>query len=113
MFQSKIMIISYRGRDWLVGIITISCLLLSDFLTSLYYHDPGYYAQHGWPKLAAFWVAAAIVRLLIPQREEEVLGVMPQPATKNGLCASAIHSSCSRPGIGLSHCSRLASVSIF
>jgi hypothetical protein len=73
VIQSEIMIISFRGRGWLVGVITAGCLLASDFLTSVKFHDANYYAQHGWPKLVAFWVAAGIVQWMVPRGEDEVL----------------------------------------
>ena len=57
----------------MVGIITFACLLLSDLLTSLRFHDSNYYARNGWPKLAAFWLAAGIVSLMVPRHEDEVL----------------------------------------
>jgi hypothetical protein len=66
------MIISFRGRGWIVGIITVACLLASDLLTSIQFHDSNYYARNGWPKLVAFWVAAGIVRWMLPRAEEDV-----------------------------------------
>jgi H+/Cl- antiporter ClcA len=66
------MIISFRGRGWVVGIITVVCLLLSDLLTSIRFRDSNYYGRNGWPKLVAFWVAAGIVRWMLPRAEEDV-----------------------------------------
>jgi hypothetical protein len=80
------MFVASSGRGWLVGVVTAGCLLLSDFLTSLHYHDASYYSQHGWPKLAAFWVAAGIVQWLLPRKEDEVLpGTQRLPAKKSRL----------------------------
>ena len=51
-----LMFVPSSGRGWLVGVVTVGCLLLSDFLTSLHFHDANYYSQHGWPKLAVkYW----------------------------------------------------------
>jgi hypothetical protein len=66
------MIISFRGRGWVVGIITVVCLLLSDLLTSIRFRDSNYYGRNGRPKLVAFWVAAGIVRWMLPRAEEDV-----------------------------------------
>jgi hypothetical protein len=72
------MFVPSRGRGFLVAIVTVASLSLTDLLTSLHYHDKNYYAQHGWPKLTAFWVAAGIVQLMLPGRNEEVAGYAPQ-----------------------------------
>ncbi len=52
------------GRGVLVGLIAGVCLLVADWLTGLYFHNSNYYSNHGWPKLAAFGAAAAVVWLL-------------------------------------------------
>jgi len=80
------MMISFRGRGWIVGVITVACLLVSDLWTSIQFHDSNYYARNGWPKLAAFWVAAGIVRWMLPRAEEdEQLGVQELTAQKPAL----------------------------
>ncbi|MFZ1087044.1 MAG: hypothetical protein WAN35_18935 [Terracidiphilus sp.] len=66
------MILTFRGRGWIVGIITVVCLLASDLLTSIQFHNSNYYARNGWPKLVAFWAAAGIVRWMLPRAEEDV-----------------------------------------
>lgn len=69
------MVISYRGRGWMVGAIAAGCLLLAYLLTRLHYHDPNYYDRHGWPKLAGFWAAALLVQIFVRLGEdEETLG---------------------------------------
>jgi hypothetical protein len=55
------MVIFWRGQGYLVPIITFGCLLLSDWLTTVLFGDKDFYADHGWPKLTAFLVAAALV----------------------------------------------------
>jgi hypothetical protein len=65
----------------MVGATTAGCLLASDYLTGAYFHDQNYYAHNGWPKLAAFWAAAGIVKALVPRDEEVLVGatdVSPQ-----------------------------------
>jgi len=74
--------IVWRGRGGLVAIITFGCLLATELLTRSFYHDKTYYQQHGWPKLAAFIVAAFIVWVLSRQEGEEsamVTGVAKGP----------------------------------
>jgi len=54
----------------MVAAATAGSLLASDYLTSVYFHNEDYYADHGWPKLTAFWVAAGIVQAFVPRSEE-------------------------------------------
>ena len=61
------MVIIWRGRGILVGIITAACLLLCDGITAAYFHDKDFYADHGWPKLLAFLVSAGLVWILVPK----------------------------------------------
>jgi hypothetical protein len=68
------MFVSWRGRGVLIAIVTVVSLLLCDFLTAQHFNDPNYYAHNGWPKLTAFWVAAAIIQLMLPRKPEKVLG---------------------------------------
>ncbi len=56
----------------MVGAVTAGCLLGSDYVTGIYFHDPQFYAQHWWPKLASFWLAAAIVQSMLLRREETI-----------------------------------------
>ena len=53
--------IIWKGRGFLVAVIAFACLLASEFLTERYFADDRYYQQHGWPKLAAFFLAGFIV----------------------------------------------------
>jgi hypothetical protein len=68
------MLLSWKGRGWMVGVSTFGCLLISEYLTGLCHHDSTYYASHGWPKLVAFWASAAISRALVPRTEEVLPG---------------------------------------
>ena len=65
--------IVWRGRGYWIALIAFGCLLLSDWLTGIRFHNTEYYAQHGWPKLAAFFLAAVIVWPLALRREDEVI----------------------------------------
>jgi len=58
----------------MVAAATAGCLLASDYVTGISFHDPEYYSRHGWPKLAAFWTAAAITQFLLPRNEESLPG---------------------------------------
>jgi len=58
-----------------VAVITVICLSGCDFLCGRWFHDSDYYGAHGWPKLAAFWVAALVVRLLMLGPSEEYAGL--------------------------------------
>ena len=67
--------IAFRGRGYVIGLIAAGCLLLADWFCGVRYHDPAYYAQHGWPKLAAFSLAALIVWSLHSLGREEAIGM--------------------------------------
>ncbi|MGD0799951.1 MAG: hypothetical protein ABR906_01410 [Terracidiphilus sp.] len=79
------MIVVARGRGILVLVIAVACLLLSDYLTGVHFGDSNYYAQHGWPKLLAFLVAAAVVWLMVFHHDDETLGVDPIRAKKSSI----------------------------
>ena len=53
--------IIWSGYGVLVGAIGFACLLAVDAATRIIFGDNQYYQAHGWPKLLAFWIAAAIV----------------------------------------------------
>jgi hypothetical protein len=69
---------AFRGRGYVIGLIAGGCLLASDWFCGIRYHDTNYYAQHGWPKLAAFMLAAALVWSLNSWGRDESLGVDQQ-----------------------------------
>lgn len=43
----------------LVPVIMVVFLALVSTSVDQAFHDPEYYKNHGWPKLAAFWLSAA------------------------------------------------------
>lgn len=49
------------GFGSLACVIGFGCLVLTELLTRVIFQDEHFYQKHGWPKLLAFWVAAAIV----------------------------------------------------
>jgi hypothetical protein len=65
------MLIASRGRGWLIAGISFACLLATEVCTRLCFHDDSYYQRHGWPKLAAFLIAAGLVWSLLPHGEGE------------------------------------------
>jgi hypothetical protein len=66
--------IVWRGRGVLVAVITFGCLLITELATRYFCHDNTYYQHHGWPKLAAFLIAAILVWGL-SQREADLFTV--------------------------------------
>jgi hypothetical protein len=68
------MFVAARGRGFVIAIVAGLSLLICDSLTAQYFNDSNYYAQHGWPKLTAFWFAAAVIQLMLPRKREKVLG---------------------------------------
>ena len=53
--------IIWSGRGFLVAVIGFSCLFATELLTEKYFGDDAYYQRNGWPKLAGFLTAGAIV----------------------------------------------------
>ena len=53
--------IIWSGRGFLVAIIAFGCLFATELLTEKYFGDDAYYQRNGWPKLAGFLIAGAIV----------------------------------------------------
>jgi len=70
--------IIWRGRGWLVAIVTFGCLFATELLTRSFYHDNTNYQQQGWPKLAAFLVAAIIVWALSRRERDDSVGVQTE-----------------------------------
>src|SRR5579863_2215060 len=56
--------IVWKGRGGVVALIAFGCLVLAELVTRRVFNDPSYYQNHGWPKLAGFWIAAALVYAL-------------------------------------------------
>jgi hypothetical protein len=56
--------IIWSGLGFLVALIGGGCLLAADALTRSMFGDEKYFAEHGWPKLAAFVLAGAITWFL-------------------------------------------------
>jgi hypothetical protein len=54
-------VIIWSGLGFLVAVITFGCCLAAEYVVERTFHDDGYYQAHGWPKLIAFVVAAAVV----------------------------------------------------
>ena len=55
--------IIWSGFGILVALVGFGCLILTEVVTRAAF-DEKYYQAHGWPKLAGFWVAAALVYVL-------------------------------------------------
>jgi nitrate reductase NapE component len=51
----------WSGFGFLVPVTAFACLLASELGVETYFGDDGYYQAHGWPKMAAFLVAAAVI----------------------------------------------------
>ena len=62
----------------MIAVIAFGCLLASEFLAEAYFHDDAYYQDHGWPKLAGFLLAAAMVWALAKRRAVEPGVVEPR-----------------------------------
>ena len=58
--------IIFRGRGIVIAGIAVGCLLAAEVYTRARFHDDDYYQQHGWPKLAAFALAALVTWWLSP-----------------------------------------------
>jgi hypothetical protein len=56
--------IVWEGRGGVVPLIAFGCLVLAELFTRRVFNDPSYYQNHGWPKLAGFWIAAGLAYAL-------------------------------------------------
>lgn len=68
--------IIWSGLGFLVPAITFGCCLAVAWLGEVAFHDENFYESHGWPKLVAFVIAAAIVAVvvqLIKRRQGRVM----------------------------------------
>lgn len=52
--------IIWTGWGILVGLIGVACLALTQLAVDAAMHDDQFYQTHGWPKLLALWIAAAV-----------------------------------------------------
>ncbi|HEX3998249.1 MAG TPA: hypothetical protein VHX65_06860 [Pirellulales bacterium] len=55
--------ILYTGSGMFVVGICAGCFIFMEIAVNKLFDNDRYYAAHGWPKLAAFWVAAALTWL--------------------------------------------------
>ena len=53
--------IVWQGFGFLVLIVAIAALALMEYVVRTLTADAFYYNTHGWPKLVAFWIAAAAI----------------------------------------------------
>jgi hypothetical protein len=67
------MFIQAHGRGYCIPAVLFACFMLTDWFTGRHFHDQHYYAQHGWPKLAAFTLAAVILWFLSADRQDELI----------------------------------------
>jgi hypothetical protein len=72
--------IIWSGSGILVAIVGFGCLALTEVITRTTL-DEKYYQAHGWPKLAGFWIAAALVYFLALWLDRQPGRVMIDKAT--------------------------------
>lgn len=53
------MLIVWKGKGAFVILIVVVACLLMNGVTGSVFHDNDYFQKHGWPKLAALWLAGA------------------------------------------------------
>jgi hypothetical protein len=58
------MLITWRGRGYLVFVVTFGLLIAAEFLSEAWAHDDTYYQKHGWPSLVGFLLAAGVISWL-------------------------------------------------
>jgi hypothetical protein len=73
--------IIWHGRGAVIAAVAFGSLLASELICRAYFHDNTYYQQHGWPKLAAFLVAAGVVWFL-QRKQAEALEVANRHVSK-------------------------------
>ena len=53
--------IIWKGAGFIVAVVAFLMLLVTEFSVEALFKDDKYYQRHGWPKLAAFFIAGWIV----------------------------------------------------
>ena len=53
--------IIWEGAGFIVAVVAFLMLLLTELSVEALFNDESYYQTHGWPKLAAFFIAGLIV----------------------------------------------------
>jgi hypothetical protein len=53
--------IVWQGSGFLVAVVGIAVLALTEYVVRIITKDEFYYPSHGWPKLVGFWLAAAAI----------------------------------------------------
>ena len=59
------MVIIWRGKGFVIGLVAIACVGLASAITSVIAGD-AYTERHTWWGLAGFWAAAALVMRCAP-----------------------------------------------
>ncbi len=62
------MLVVWRGRGWLIAVIVVASLVATELAVEATFEDPSYYQTHGWPKLAGFLLAAAVLQIIASSR---------------------------------------------
>ena len=68
--------IIWSGLGFLVPVVAFVCFLVTQIVTNSLLNDEGYYTEHGFPKLVAFWAAAGLLFLIgraLSSKEARVL----------------------------------------
>ena len=84
--------IIWHGWGFLVAVIGFGCLLLSEVAVETVLGDRDYYQAHGWPKFAAFAVAAALVWFISHRLNARPARVLLDPETGQPVVLKARHS---------------------
>ena len=53
--------IIWQGAGFIVAVVAFAMLLIMELSVEALFKDDKYYQTHGWPKLAAFFIAGLIV----------------------------------------------------
>jgi hypothetical protein len=85
-------VIIWKGWGFLVAVIGFGCLLLSELAVEAVLGDSDYYQAHGWPKFAAFAVAAALVWFVSKRLNARPAKVLLDPETGRQVILKPSHS---------------------
>ncbi len=84
--------IVWRGWGILAGAMIFGSLLGAEHFTESAFEDDRYYQEHGWPKMAGFFVAALPVWFLGKYLNERSKRVLLDPETYEEVVLEAKHS---------------------
>ena len=84
--------IIWQGAGFIVAVVTVLSLVLTEFSVEALFKDETYYQRHGWPKLMALLIAGFIVLLIGKYLNKKEGKVLIEKETGKEVVLKAAHS---------------------